>query len=73
MAGEQIEHLFVYGTLRDPAVQERIIGRLISGIPDVLHGYGKEQIMSDGALYPIIVPVPGLSVDGAVLELTPIG
>jgi len=31
--------LFVYGSLRDPAVQRALFGRLIEGRPDALPGY----------------------------------
>jgi len=32
-------HLFVYGSLRDPAVQRGLFGRAVEGTPDALPGY----------------------------------
>lgn len=34
-----MEQLFSYGTLQYPAVQQRVFGRLIQGVPDAIVGY----------------------------------
>ena len=65
-----MELLFVYGTLQDPEVQTRIIGRTVSGTPDVLEDFFKSPIaMSDG-VYPLVIPRHGAAVEGMVLEVT---
>ncbi len=65
-----MESLFVYGTLQEPDVQQRIIGRVVTGTPDTLDGFFKSKIaMSDG-VYPLVIPRHGSSVDGLLLEVT---
>ena len=65
-----MELLFVYGTLQDPAVQQRLIGRTVTGTPDVLEGFFKSSIsMSDG-VFPLVIPRHGHEVQGMVLEVT---
>lgn len=44
--------IFVYGTLREPDVQMKVIGRMIRGIKDSLLGYKKTTIENN--VYPII-------------------
>jgi gamma-glutamylcyclotransferase (GGCT)/AIG2-like uncharacterized protein YtfP len=39
MAGSSHFLLFAYGTLQDPAVQQRQLGRILDGMPDALTGY----------------------------------
>lgn len=46
------EKLFVYGTLKIPKVQKRVIGRIVEGISDVLEGYKKSAIEIGGKIYP---------------------
>jgi gamma-glutamylcyclotransferase (GGCT)/AIG2-like uncharacterized protein YtfP len=65
------ELLFVYGTLREGGIQERVIGRLAPGKPDILEGYRKSAIKLSGRTYPIISPREGSVVAGEVLALTP--
>lgn len=65
-----MEHIFVYGTLYDPDVQQRVIGRLVGGKPDTLDGWYKSQITLGDGTYPIIIPNAGTSVEGHVLEVT---
>ena len=48
--------LFAYGTLRDPAVQQRLFGRRLEGEPDALAGYRVGTIMIGGMTYPILHP-----------------
>lgn len=64
------EALFVYGTLREGGIQERVIGRLVPGELDALDGYRKSTIKISGRTYPIISPREGSVVEGAVLVLT---
>ncbi len=66
-----MELLFVYGTLQDPDVQRRVIGREIEGAPDVLDDYFKSEIVMSDGTFPIIVPEAGKSVAGKVLDVTP--
>ncbi|MCC6896161.1 MAG: gamma-glutamylcyclotransferase [Anaerolineae bacterium] len=62
--------LFVYGTLQDPAVQERIIGRVVIGTPDTLEGFFKSQMSMPEGIYPLVIPRHGHEVAGLVLEVT---
>jgi gamma-glutamylcyclotransferase (GGCT)/AIG2-like uncharacterized protein YtfP len=63
--------LFVYGTLRDPAVQRRVFGRITGGIPDALAGFELGTIQIGGAEYPILRPgSPTARIEGLALELT---
>ncbi len=64
------EQLFVYGTLKDPAVQQAVFGRMVEGTPDVLAGYKKGEITLGAAVYPIIRPDEASQVEGRVLEIT---
>ena len=65
-----MELLFVYGTLQDPAVQSRIIGRVVTGTPDVLDGFFKTEYAMLEGTYPLVIPRHGHSVEGLVLEVT---
>lgn len=65
-----MDSLFVYGTLQDADVQQRIIGRLVAGSADVLDGYRKSQISIGGNFYPFAVLDAGDSIQGQVLEVT---
>ena len=66
-----MELLFVYGTLQDPAVQQRLIGRTITGTPDVLDGYFKSSMFMSDGIYPLVIPRHKQEVSGLVLEVTP--
>ncbi len=58
--------LFVYGTLRDERLVERLLGRRLAWRPAVLEGYSR---MLDAAIgYPVVHPLAGSSVDGRLLE-----
>ena len=65
-----MESVFSYGTLMDPRVQRRVIGRLVEGRPDVLAGHRREVIVLDGVSYPIAVPDPDQAIAGHVIEVT---
>jgi gamma-glutamylcyclotransferase (GGCT)/AIG2-like uncharacterized protein YtfP len=65
-----MELLFVYGTLQDSAVQERLIGRTVTGTPDVLEGFFKSSMSMTEGIYPLVIPRHGHEVNGLVLEIT---
>lgn len=74
--------LFTYGTLRDPAVQRRLFGRLVQGVPDAIPGFrlgtvtirDEAAIATSGTAIHLVVDETGDAadrVDGIVLHLTP--
>jgi len=63
-----MEHLFVYGTLQDPQVQEKLIGRRLSGIADSLQGYQINNLLMPP--YPVAMPADDSIVEGQLLEIT---
>ena len=65
-----MELLFTYGTLRDPLVQQAVLGRTTPGTADVLDGYGRFEIRLDSGTYPIIRPQVGAEVGGLVIAVT---
>ena len=65
-----MEQLFVYGTLKDPRIQEKVIGRTIKGSHDILEGYKISKINIKGKLYPIIVPQITSSIPGLIISVT---
>ena len=64
-----MEKLFVYGTLREAKVQQKLYNRIMKLSPDVLHGYKKSQVKINNALYPILIPGEG-NIEGFILELS---
>lgn len=65
-----MEALFVYGTLREAHIQERLIGRTIEGQSDELRGYRRDWTLFPP--YPVALPSqPEEHIRGVVLELTP--
>jgi gamma-glutamylcyclotransferase (GGCT)/AIG2-like uncharacterized protein YtfP len=66
-----MEYLFVYGTLQEPEVQQRIIGRVVPGAPDILDGFGRSKLAMGDGVFPLVIPRHGSSVDGLLLEVTP--
>ncbi len=64
------EKLFVYGTLRDPEVQKKVIRRVVSGKTDVLEGFTKGSVLIHEKMYPQIFPQQNSSVEGFVLDIT---
>lgn len=58
--------LFVYGTLQDERLVERLAGRRLAWQPAVLEGYCRMLDASIG--YPVVHPLAGASVDGRLLE-----
>lgn len=67
MATAAYETLFVYGTLGDPLIQKRLLGRVIAGTPDTLMGFVR---LTDGLPYPVAVPDATSAIDGLVLQVT---
>jgi gamma-glutamylcyclotransferase (GGCT)/AIG2-like uncharacterized protein YtfP len=65
------ELLFVYGTLMNPLVQQRVFGRTVPGQTDRLVGYKKDLIHLGSGVYPIIRPEVGGVVEGMVIQVTP--
>jgi hypothetical protein len=74
-------NLFTYGTLRDPAVQLRLFGRLVTGEADALPGYRSGTVTiidpdviatSGSAVHLCVDPTgdPADRVQGLVLRLT---
>jgi gamma-glutamylcyclotransferase (GGCT)/AIG2-like uncharacterized protein YtfP len=74
--------LFTYGSLRDPAVQQRLFGRLVPGTADALPGFrlstvtisDEAAIATSGTALHLIVDETGDAADrieGTVLQLTP--
>lgn len=64
------QYLFTYGTLRDPRVQRRVIGRVATSHPATLSGWRRVRVMIERVTYPAIIPSRGSSVRGTVVELT---
>jgi gamma-glutamylcyclotransferase (GGCT)/AIG2-like uncharacterized protein YtfP len=60
--------LFVYGTLRDPAVQTALFGREILGVPAILDGWALFRSETDG--FHFIKPCSGDRVNGLILDLS---
>ncbi|HEV2439408.1 MAG TPA: gamma-glutamylcyclotransferase family protein [bacterium] len=58
--------IFVYGTLQDERLVERLLGRRPPWQPAVLEGYCRMLDASIG--YPVVHPLAGASVDGRLLE-----
>ena len=62
--------VFIYGTLRDPAIQRAVFGRQLESVPDHLDDHGLAMIQVDGKPYPNVVPEEGSAVEGDVVALT---
>jgi gamma-glutamylcyclotransferase (GGCT)/AIG2-like uncharacterized protein YtfP len=58
--------VFVYGTLQDETLVERLLGRRLRWQPAVLEGYRRMLDASIG--YPVVHPLEGASIDGRLLE-----
>lgn len=57
-----MEQLFIYGTLKDQKVQQNILGKIISSIPDTLGGYIISSVKIDNQDYPVIDSSPVLEI-----------
>ncbi len=58
--------LFVYGTLQDDALVQRLIGRRLPWQPATLDGYRRMTEPSIG--YPVVRETAGAQVDGKLLD-----
>lgn len=65
-----MERLFVYGTLQDSAVQQKVFGRTAKSTPAQLNGYKKGQVEIHGTIYPIAIADSSASITGQVLEVS---
>lgn len=66
-----MEKLFTYGTLRDPATQQQLLGRSLgAGEADTLRGYRLAKLTGIHHVYSILQPHPGSTVDGILFEVT---
>jgi gamma-glutamylcyclotransferase (GGCT)/AIG2-like uncharacterized protein YtfP len=61
-----VTRLFVYGTLADDDLVERLVGRRLPWRPAVLEGYCRTLDPKIG--YPVVHPLAGSTVDGRLLD-----
>lgn len=61
--------LFVYGSLQQPKVQQSVIGRRVTSLPDRLRGFTKDTAVINGNTYPVALPSDQEHIDGRVLEV----
>lgn len=61
-----MEKIFVYGTLQNPDMQMRLVGRIIAGMPDKVRHFRKHTAMR----YPVAMPDAENEIEGQVLEVT---
>lgn len=66
------ENLFVYGLLKKPEIQKKIIGRIVEGSEDSIKGYKISQINIENEIFPILIKSnsPRDFVVGLVLEVS---
>ncbi len=62
--------LFVYGTLRDPRILKKAIGRATKGIPAVALDYQRKTIQLNKEPFPIIIKRKKSKVRGKLLFIT---
>ncbi len=66
-----MQKLFTYGTLRDPATQQRLLGRTLGdGSPDTLRGYRLAKLTGIHEVYSILQPQAGSTVEGMLYEVS---
>ena len=65
------QNLFIYGTLEEPPVEKKIIGRVLKLHHDVLKGFKKTKAKLEGGVYFIISPNKKSSVCGFIISITP--
>lgn len=63
------ERLFVYGTLMKSDVQKSVVGREITGEPDILKGFTVKTVCLEGEYYPMIFLSKNECVEGIIIEL----
>ena len=64
------EKLFVYGTLKDPTVQQELLGRVFYSQKVILEDYETSNVEVEDETFPAQVPKYGSIVDGLVLEVS---
>jgi len=65
------QKLFIYGTLKEPKVERKVIGRVLKLQPDVLPGFKKAKAKLKSGIYFVISPNKKYSVSGFVISVTP--
>jgi gamma-glutamylcyclotransferase (GGCT)/AIG2-like uncharacterized protein YtfP len=65
-----MEPLFVYGTLKEPSIQKRVIWREIQGTPEVLESFAIYKVKLESKVYPMIVRKVGSEVSGLAIYVT---
>lgn len=65
----RMELLFVYGTLKDPKIQEEVIGSSKEMVSDSLDGYTTVRKKIVDGVYPVLIPDPTSSVIGKVISV----
>lgn len=64
------ELLFVYGTLQEPKIQQKIVGRFLDGDPDVLQNHTTQKVTISGKTYPILIEAQNKEIRGVVLHVS---
>ena len=67
-----MENLFVYGNLKKPEIQRKVIGRVAELTEDSIKGYKQSTIYIKGEIFPILTSSknPLDFVFGSVIEVT---
>lgn len=53
--GNKMENLFVYGTLKKPEIQKKVINRVAESSEDSIKGYKISQINIENEIFPILI------------------
>lgn len=62
------EKVFVYGTLSDPKIQVKLLGRAVKTYPDILVGYEMSTIEINQNMYSIVIEkLNGPQISGKVI------
>ncbi len=64
------EELFIYGTLKLPEIQLKIIGRKVELMADVLKGYKTAIVFMDGTDCLTLIPDENSQIEGAIISET---
>lgn len=62
--------IFVYGTLRDPKVQNELIGRTLDMRDATLQGFKLSTITLSGISYPIAYPRTSHQISGKIINVS---
>lgn len=63
------ENLFVYGTLKEPKIQQELLGRILIGQNDTIENYELSSIKIENHNYPLLKEAIGKSVTGKVFTI----